>query len=197
MIANKQEVYLCRHGETLWNLTHQHTSRTDLPLTEEGIQQGILLRERLKDKKFAKIISSPLQRSLETCKLAGCEKKVIIDPDFSEWDYGEYEGKKTAEIRKDYPHWDLFLNGAKGGESVADVERRAKRAVGKIREVKGDVLIFSHGHFTRALASVWIGLDVSYGRLFYLSNASLCILGYEREVSVFKVWNDTSHLMSS
>lgn len=122
---------------------------------------------------------------------------MIIDPDFCEWDYGEYEGKTTAEIRKTIPDWNIFQYGALGGESVAQVEKRAKRVVEKIRSAKGDVLIFSHGHFTRVIGAVWVGLDATAGRYFALSNASLCILGYEREAPVFRVWNDTSHLINS
>ncbi len=191
------QVYLCRHGETEWNLTGQHTSRTDLPLLEQGIKQGHLLRKKLQGKKFAKVFSSPLHRSIETCKLAGFDKNMIIDPDFSEWDYGEYEGKTTAEIRKTIPDWNIFQYGAKGGETVAQVQARAKRAIDKIRNVKGDVLVFSHGHFTRVLGAVWVGLDASAGRHFALSNASLCILGYEREAPVFDLWNDNDYLINS
>lgn len=189
-----QEIYLCRHGETEWNLTDQHTSFTDLSLTDRGKEQARLLSLRLKGIAFEKVFVSPMQRSIDTCRLAGLSGKMVVDPDFLEWNYGEYEGVTTAEIRKKIPDWSVFLYGAPGGESIEEVEARAKRAVKKIRACRGNVAIFSHGHFTRVLGSVWVGLGASSGRLFTLSNASLSILGYERETSVFRVWNDTSHL---
>jgi broad specificity phosphatase PhoE len=190
-----QEVFLCRHGETLWNLTGQHTSFTDLELTEKGRDQAELLGKRLKEISFSNVFTSPLGRSQETCRIAGFSDTAKVDSDFAEWDYGAYEGLKTDEIRKKVPDWTIFRYGAPNGESVKEVEERAKRAVNKIRKCKGNVLIFSHGHYTRVMGAVWIGLDASWGGSFTLSNASLCILSYEREAPVFRVWNDTSHLL--
>ena len=190
-------VYLARHGETAWSLTGQHTGLTDLPLTEHGERTAQKLRERLKGMTFAKVFVSPLQRARNTCELAGFGAVAEIDPDLVEWDYGKYEGLRTADIRKERPDWQLFRDGCPGGESPQQVATRADRVVSRIREVNADVRLFSSGHFIRVLASSWLGLPPSpNARLFMLSTASLSALGYEQDFSrpVIRLWNDTHHV---
>lgn len=184
-----KKVYLIRHGETEWSLSDQHTGLTDIPLTERGKTQAEGLKERLKNHPFQLILVSPLQRAYKTCELAGFAKEAKIDPDLVEWDYGDYEGKKTADILKENPSWDIFAEGVPGGETVAEIEKRAKRVLKKIKETKGDVALFSSGHFLRVLTACWLGLSGAEGRLFLLSTASISILGYERETPVIVLWN--------
>ena len=189
-------LYLARHGETAWSLTGQHTGLTDLPLTEHGEAAAVRLRERLQGMKFALVSTSPLQRARRTCELAGFGDVAEIDEDLLEWNYGDYEGRRTVDIRKERPDWQLFRDGAAGGESPKEVTLRADRVVRRVRLVDGNVLIFSSGHFLRVLATRWIGLDPSCAGLFMLSTASLSALGYESDRSkpVIRFWNDTSHV---
>ena len=189
-------LYLARHGETAWSLTGQHTGLTDLPLTEHGEAAAVRLRERLQGMTFALVSTSPLQRARRTCELAGFGDVAEIDEDLLEWNYGDYEGRRTVDIRKERPDWQLFRDGAAGGESPKEVTLRADRVVRRIRLVDGNVLIFSSGHFLRVLATRWIGLDPSCAGLFMLSTASLSALGYESDRSkpVIRFWNDTSHV---
>ena len=190
-------VYLARHGETAWSLTGQHTGLTDLPLTEHGERTARRLAERLEGLTFAKVFVSPLQRARRTCELAGFAAVAEIDPDLIEWDYGKYEGLRTADIRKECPDWQLFRDGCPGGESVWQVATRADRVVNRIRAVRADVLLFSSGHFIRVLTCRWLGLKPSpNARFFMLSTASLSALGYEQDRSrpVIRLWNDTHHV---
>ena len=177
-------VYLARHGETAWTLTGQHTGRTDLPLTEAGERNARRLGERLKGLTFAKVFTSPLKRAVRTCELAGFGAVAEVDVDLVEWDYGEYEGLTTAEIRAERPDWQLFRDGCPGGESPKQVAARADRVVSRLRAVQGDVLLFSSGHFIRVLAARWIGIEPAVNaRSFMLSTASLSALGYENDLS--------------
>ena len=190
-------IYIARHGETAWSLTGQHTGLTDLPLTKHGECNARRLGERLRGMRFTKVFVSPLQRARRTCELAGFGALAEIDPDLVEWDYGEYEGLRTSEIRAKRPDWQLFRDGSPGGESVQQVASRADRVVNRIRAVNGDVLLFSSGHFIRVLTSRWLGLIPSpNARLFMLSTASLSALGYEQDLSrpVIQLWNDTHHV---
>ena len=190
-------IYLARHGETAWSLTGQHTGLTDLPLTERGERNASRLQERLKGLTFAKVFTSPLQRARRTCELAGFGTVAEIDPDLLEWDYGKYEGRKTAEIRAERPDWQLFRDGCPGGESPAQVVARADRAVSGLRAVGGNVLLFSSGHFLRVLAVCWIGIELTtQARSFMLSTASLSAVGYEGSLSrpVIRLWNETRHV---
>jgi len=190
-------VYLARHGETAWTLSGQHTGLTDLPLTERGERNARRLEERLRGLNFARVFTSPLQRARRTCELAGFGAVAEIDPDLVEWNYGEYEGRRTAEIRAERPDWELFRDGAPGGESPAQAAARADRVVNRVRAVLGDVLLFSSGHFIRVLATRWIGLEVNVNaKRFMLSTASLSAVGYENELSrpVIRLWNDTHHV---
>ena len=191
-------VYLARHGETAWTLTGQHTGLTDLPLTERGERNARRLEERLRGVTFAKVFTSPLQRATRTCELAGFGAVAEIDRDLLEWNYGEYEGRLTTDIHRERPDWQLFRDGCPGGESPKEVGARADRAVKRMRGVKGDVLLFSSGHFLRVLAARWLGLEAAMGQYFLLSTASLSALGYEHNLSapVIRLWDDTRHVGS-
>lgn len=189
-------VYLARHGETAWSISGQHTGRTDLPLTERGERNARSLGGRLRGLHFAAVYTSPLQRAARTCTLAGFEPVAQTDPDLVEWDYGQYEGIRTADIQKERPDWQLFRDGCPGGETPAAVGARADRVVRRLKAVTGDVLLFSSGHFLRVLAARWLDLEPAAGRYFLLSTASLSALGYERNRSrsVIQLWNDTRHV---
>src|SRR5262245_54859831 len=150
-------VYLARHGETAWTISGQHTGKTDLPLTERGERNAARLGERLKGMTFAKVFSSPLQRAKRTCELAGFAKVAVPDPDLVEWDYGEYEGMKTADIRKGRPDWEIFRDGCPNGENAAAVGARADRVIARLRAIDADVLVFSSSHFLRVFAARWLG----------------------------------------
>ena len=189
-------IYLARHGETAWSLSGQHTGRTDLPLTERGERNARALGARLRGLVFAKVLTSPLQRAVRTCELAGFGAMAEIDPDLVEWDYGQYEGRRTAEIHTERPDWQLFRDGCPGGESPEQIGARADRVVERVRAVKGDVLVFSSGHFLRVFAARWLGLDAAGGRYLLLSTASLSALGYEHHQAepVIRLWNETRHV---
>ena len=191
-------VYLARHGETAWTLSGQHTGLTDLPLTERGERNARRLEERLRGVTFAKVFTSPLQRAMRTCELAGFGSVAEIDRDLLEWNYGEYEGRLTTDIHKERPQWQLFRDGCPGGESPDEVGTRADRVVKRVRAVEGDVLVFSSAHFLRVFAARWLGLDTAFGRYFVLSTASLSALGYEHNLSqpVIRLWDDNRHVES-
>ena len=189
-------VYLARHGETAWSLSGQHTGRTDLPLTERGERNARALGQPLRGLEFAKVYTSPLQRAARTCELAGFGTSAELDPDLVEWDYGQYEGRRTADIHAERPDWQLFRDGCPGGESPDQIGARADRVVGRLRAIKGDVLVFSSGHFLRVFAARWLGLDASAGRYLLLSTASLSALGYEHNLTepAIRLWNETRHV---
>ncbi|MDF2756897.1 MAG: putative phosphoglycerate mutase family protein [Nitrospira sp.] len=190
-------VYLARHGETAWTLSRQHTGLTDLPLTERGERTARRLGERLKALTFTAVFTSPLQRAARTCELAGFKSVAEVDKDLVEWNYGQYEGRRTAEIRAERPDWELFRDGCPGGESPHEVGARADRVVKRVRAVPGNVLIFTSGHFMRVLATRWLGLEPSVNcKFFMLSTASLSAVGYEHDVSrpVIRLWNETRHV---
>ena len=190
-------VYLARHGETAWTLSRQHTWLTDLPLTERGERTARRLGERLKALTFTAVFTSPLQRAARTCELAGFKSVAEVDKDLVEWNYGQYEGRRTAEIRAERPDWELFRDGCPGGESPQEVGARADRVVKRVRAVPGNVLLFTSGHFMRVLATRWLGLEPSVNcKFFMLSTASLSAVGYEHDVSrpVIRLWNETRHV---
>jgi broad specificity phosphatase PhoE len=189
-------VYLARHGETAWSLSGQHTGLTDLPLTERGERNARSLGERLKGLVFAAVFTSPLQRAVRTCALAGFAARAEVDRDLLEWDYGQYEGLRSTDVREERPDWQLFRDGCPGGESPEQVGARANRVVCRLRAIPGDVLLFSSGHFLRVLAARWLGLEPAAGRYFLLSTASLSALGYEHDASqpVIRLWDDTRHV---
>lgn len=189
-------IYLARHGETAWTLTGQHTGRTDLPLTQRGERNARALSERLKGYRFARVFTSPLQRAARTCELAGFAGQAEIDSDLVEWNYGDYEGLRSADIHAIHPNWDPFRNGFPGGESLDKVGLRADRVISRIRPLNGLTILFSSGHFLRFLAAQWLGLNPESARYFLLSTSSLSTLTYEHNQAhpVIGLWNDTRHV---
>ena len=193
-------IYLARHGETEWSLTGRHTGLTDLPLNETGERNAQRLRERLNGLKFNAVFTSPLRRAKRTCELAGFGSVAAIVPDSVEWDYGDYEGRTSAQIHGEWAGWQLFRDGCPGGESPEQVAARADRVVELVRAVSGNVLLFSSGHFLRMLAARWCHVEpVANARPFMLDTASVSALGYEHNLSqpVIRLWNDTQHLLSA
>jgi broad specificity phosphatase PhoE len=188
-------VYLARHGETAWSLSHKHTGLTDLPLTVRGERDARRLGERLQGMTFARVFTSPLQRAARTCELAGFGAVAEVDRCLLEWDYGQYEGLTTVDICRERPGWDLFRDGCPAGESAADVGTRADRMLERLREIEGDTLIFSSGHFLRVFAARWLGLEPQAGKFLLLGTASLSALSYEHDQSepVICLWNETRH----
>jgi probable phosphoglycerate mutase len=191
-------VYIARHGDTAWTVSGQHTGLTDLPLLPTGEANASRLGYRLKGLKFAKVLTSPLRRASRTCELAGFGSVAQIDPDLVEWNYGEYEGRRSAEILAERPQWQLFRDGCPGGESPAQIGERADRVVERVRSVSADVLLFSSGHFIRVLAARWLSLTPgSAGKYLMLSPSSLSALSYEHNTSnpVIRLWNDDHHVV--
>jgi probable phosphoglycerate mutase len=189
-------VYLARHGETAWSLSGQHTGLTDLPLTERGERNARQLAKRLQGIPFAKVFTSPLQRAMRTCELAGFGAVAEGLPELVEWNYGDYEGRRTDEIRVERPGWNIFRDGCPGGETPAQVADRANRVIDKVRAIEGNVLLFSSGHFLRVLAARWLDLAAEAGRYFFLSTASVSILGYEHDFvePTIRLWNNVDHV---
>lgn len=189
-------VYLIRHGETAWSLSGQHTGSTDIPLTEQGEQEACELGERLRAVKFSRVFTSPRQRTRRTCELVGLGAVAELEPGLAEWDYGDYEGKRSIDIRQGRPDWNLFQDGCPQGESPVQVSERADRQIAHFRAGEGDIAIFSHGHFGRVLAARWIGLPVRQAQHFLLSTASLSILGYAHNLATepaIVLWNAVSN----
>jgi len=185
-------LYFIRHGATAWSLTGQHTGRTDIPLTEDGEAQARELRPWLSAIPFADVLTSPRQRARRTCELVGLSAAVEIEPDLSEWEYGDYEGRRSQDICKTRPGWNIFRDGCPGGESPAQIGERVDRLIARLRTLEGNVALFSHGEVGRALSARWIGAPVFQGRNFALDTASLSILGYESshpETPVIALWN--------
>jgi len=189
-------VYLARHGETAWSISGQHTGLTDLPLTERGERNARRLGERLSGLAFAKVLTSPLQRAARTCELAGLGRVAQVERDLLEWNYGDYEGRRSIEIHAERPDWKLFRDGCPGGETPGQVGARADRVVRQLRTLQGDVLLFSSGHFLRVLAARWLGLEPAAGSFFLLSTASLSALSYEHNLSepALRLWDDDRHV---
>lgn len=190
--AVRDVIYLVRHGETAWTITGQHTGRSDLALTARGEEEARALGPRLKRLTFDHVLSSPLRRALRTCELAGFAGPATPDMDLLEWDYGHYEGRTRAEIRRECPEWDLFRDGCPGGESVLQITERVDRVVSRIRTLKGNVLIFSSGHVLRVLAARWIDGSAMLGRQLVFDPACVSVLGYDHDGldRVIRVWND-------
>jgi probable phosphoglycerate mutase len=181
-----------RHGETVWSIAGRHTSRTDIDLTAEGESEARSLGKRLRGAAFERVFCSPLLRARRTCELSGWGAVAKSDPDLREWDYGEYEGRHSDDIRKVRPGWDIFRDGCPGGESPLQVSGRADRLIAQVRELSGDIALFTHGHFGRVLGARWVGLPLDGARHFALGTASLSILGHEHERAdqpVIVLWN--------
>jgi broad specificity phosphatase PhoE len=187
------EIVLVRHGETEWSRSGQHTSRTDLPLIEEGRERAQALAPMLARWDFSLVLTSPLLRARETCELAGFGARAEVCDDLREWDYGDYEGMTTPQIREDRPEWILWRDGCPNGELPEQVGARADRALERLRGAGGDALAFAHGHIFRVIASRWIDLPPSGGRRLALSAGAISVLGYERKTPVIQLWNDAPH----
>jgi broad specificity phosphatase PhoE len=192
-------IYLARHGETEWSRNGRHTGRTDLPLTEQGERNAQSLRERLTGLLFVKVLTSPLERARRTSELAGFGGVAEVDPDLVEWNYGDYEGIRTADIHAKRPDWELFRDGCPNGESPTDVAGRADRVVARVRRTEGNVLIFSSGHFLRVFAARWLRLEPVFGKYLMLDTASLSALSYEHDLCdpAIRFWNDTRYLAAA
>ena len=182
-------VVIVRHGETEWSRDGRHTGRTDLPLTADGERQAEELATPLRAWQFALVLSSPLQRAIETCRLAGYGAKVQLRPELVEWDYGRYEGLTSRQIAEQNPGWSLWRDGGPDGETPAAIGRRVDRVIAEVRQVAGDVLIFAHGHVLRVLTARWLEEPPSGGRHYALQTATLSVLGYEHQDPVISRWN--------
>jgi probable phosphoglycerate mutase len=182
-------VFLIRHGETAWSLSGQHTGVTDIPLTENGRVVARRLAPALGKEHFALVLSSPRQRALETARIVGLGGAAQVDPDLSEWNYGDYEGLTTPQIREQVPDWTVFTHPCPGGETRCQVSARADRVLARARAAAGDVALFSHGHMGRVLAARWLGLPPEEGRHFLLGTATLNVLGWERTTPAIAIWN--------
>jgi len=184
--------YLARHGETAWTISRRHTGLTDLPLTAHGQAEAVRLAERLAVLRFAAVFTSPLQRAVQTCELAGFGSTAEVEPDLLEWNYGAYEGRTSADILAERPDWQLFRDGGPGGESPDQVGARADRVVHRVRGIEGDVLLFSSAHFLRVFVARWLGLEPGAGRYFLLGTGSLSAVGYEHDRSepVIRLWDE-------
>lgn len=190
MINRKRhEIWLFRHGQTAWSVTGQHTGRTDLPLTEAGQQRAEAIGRYLAGRKFDLVLSSPLARAAETCRLAGYGEVARFTDDLMEWDYGEYEGLRPSDILKKRPGWTIWNDRVPRGETVEQVAERARNVVELTEAVDGDVAVFSHSHLLRILAACWLGLPPNAGQYFDLDTASISVLGYNRDTSVIRKWN--------
>ncbi len=183
------QLWLIRHGETEWSLSGAHTGRTDLPLTQRGEQRAQAIGQYLNGRPFARVLTSPLQRARETCRLAGYNAAAVINEDLREWDYGDYEGRSTTEIRAGRPDWNLWQDGVPNGETVEQVAERAQRVIGQAVQAGGDCALFAHGHILRILTACWLSLPPADGRLFGLDTATVSILGWERDTQVIRLWN--------
>jgi probable phosphoglycerate mutase len=189
--AKLPALYLIRHGETAWSLSGQHTGRTDLPLLPSGVEQARRLAPRLRHVTFNQVLSSPRLRARETCALAGLGESPEIAPDLAEWDYGDYEGLLSREIQQRQPGWNIYRDGCPNGESPAQISDRADRLIARLRELRGNVALFSHGHFSRVLAVRWVRLPVSAASHLLINTASLSILTFEQSLTrpVIALWN--------
>ena len=188
-------LWLIRHGETAWSLSGQHTGRTDIPLTPRGVRQAELLGRRLATRTFARVLTSPLARARETCRLAGQLGAATVDEDLREWDYGDYEGRTSAEIRQEVPGWTIWTGTLPGGESAQQVGARADRVIERSLRANGEVALFAHGHLLRILAARWLQLPAVGGRYLALDTASLSKLGTERDQPVIRSWNESYDLL--
>lgn len=195
MADRHHEIWLFRHGETDWSKSGQHTGRTDLPLNRAGEARARAIGRRLAGRPFALVLSSPLIRAVETCRLAGYDNNAVLDDDLMEWDYGDYEGRRTVDIQVERPGWVIWRNGVVGGETVEAVGKRARRVIDRALSAGGDVALFSHGHILRVLTACWLGLKPAAGEFFTLGTATVSVLGFEHDYRVIVRWNQNSHLV--
>lgn len=185
-------LYLIRHGQTAWSLSGQHTGQTDIPLTDQGEQNARALGQRLRDVHFIRVFTSPRRRAARTCELAGFGAIAQIEPDLAEWNYGDYEGQRSVDIRKTRPDWNIFRDGCPGGESPTQISERADRVITKLKPIDGNVAVFSHGHFGRVLAARWIEMPVTHAQRLLLDTASVSVLGFDHgraDAPAIVLWN--------
>lgn len=191
----QHHIWLVRHGETAWSISGKHTGRTDVPLTEKGRCQAATLARYFAARPFAMVLTSPLSRAVETCRLAGYAATAELNADLMEWDYGVYEGRTTAEIRQEQPDWSVWDSSLPQGESLQQVSERAQRIIDRALQASGETLLFAHAHFLRILAARWIGCAAATARHLKLDTASISRLGWEHDVRAIDVWNQDWHLM--
>ena len=191
------QIWLVRHGETAWSQAGRHTGRTDVPLTPRGRRQAEMLGRRIGSMRFARVVTSPLSRARETCRLSGQGAGAEPSPDLVEWDYGHWEGRTSAEIRREVPGWTIWTGAVPGGETVEQVGERADRVLERVRGAAGTVVLFAHGHVLRVLAARWLGLPPRDGRYLGLDTASLSSLGREQEQPVLRSWNESYDLVAT
>lgn len=189
MTKHSQQIFLVRHGETEWSLSGQHTSTTNIPLTNEGRRIAKLFEPIFAKEKLALVLTSPMERARTTCELAGLGEKALIEPSLMEWSYGDYEGLTSKQIHETSPNWILFKDGCPGGETPEQVKNRVDQLITKIRATHGNVALFAHGHILRVLAARWLGLPVMAGSYFVLDTATLSILSYYQGIPAVKCWN--------
>jgi broad specificity phosphatase PhoE len=191
----QQRVVLVRHGETEWSRAHRHTGRTDLPLTDAGREQALAAGRALAGARFDRVLTSPLARAVDTCRLAGLGEQAVVVDDLAEWDYGAAEGLSTAQLQQETPGWTVWTHPVGGtGETVEAVGDRADRVIERITGTAGDVAVFAHGHLLRILTARWLGMAAVGGRHFVLGTATISVLGHEHGNRVVVVWNDDTHL---
>ncbi|MEM9681994.1 MAG: histidine phosphatase family protein [Pseudomonadota bacterium] len=195
MTERPYQIWLFRHGATEWSESGQHTGSTDLPLLESGRERARAVGQRLNGRHFALVLSSPMVRAIDTCRLAGYGDDLQIDENLMEWDYGDYEGRRTADIQKERPGWLLWTGGVPNGETADAVGRRADRVIARAAGADGDVALFAHGHVLRVLCARWLGLPPTDGRFFALGTAAVSVLGFEHDYHVIHHWNQSSHLL--
>jgi broad specificity phosphatase PhoE len=193
LLAMATRLFLIRHAETAWAVTHQHTGRTDIPLDDTGIRQADELAECLREVQFAHVFTSPLLRARQTCEHAGF-RDATIDHQLVEWDYGEYEGKKTDDILKTRPGWNIFRDGCPGGESAGDIIQRADAVIARLVRLDSDIALFSHGHFLRVLTTRWLGWPVEHAQELIFGPASISLLGSQRDERALELWNRAGRL---
>jgi broad specificity phosphatase PhoE len=193
-VTSQPRLFLVRHGETDWSASGRHTGWTDVPLNDTGRRQAAALATWLAGRRFARVVSSPLSRALETCRIAGLGADAVVDPDLREWNYGVFEGRTSDQIRAEIPGWTIWTTAVEGGESIDQVGRRLDRVLAGLAEIDGDVVVFGHGHALRIMTARWLGLEPAAGALFELSTATISRLGWERERRVIELWNEAAHL---
>ena len=188
-------IFLFRHGETEWSLAGRHTGRTDLPLTQHGEQEARRVGQRLRGITFSRVFTSPRLRARRTCELMELDAAAEVDADLAEWDYGDYEGRRTDEIHRERPDWNLFRHGCPNGEGPAAVSDRVDHVIGRLRPMEGNVALFSHGHVGRMIGGRWIGLAANQARRLFLSTASVSVLGYDHDEPALRLWNADARVL--
>ena len=193
-VNGKCRLYLIRHGETEWSLSRQHTGRTDIALTANGENEARMLGKSLSRISFAHILTSPRNRARQTCALMGLDAVAEIEPDLAEWEYGDFEGKRSTDIREVNPNWNIYRDGCPNGEEPEQIASRAERLIARVSTLQGNIALFTHGQFSGVLAMKWIELPIELAYHFPLDTASLSILSFDSthpQLRVIALWNFT------